>query len=203
MYCLDRSRANELHRRCCFAQKLPKELYKDVSVSQLIFNNPEQEVRVLAGEFFSRPGGVSFSIQNILALQGEVEKGQLIYSEKCSTCHQIGDVGTEIGPDLKYIRQKFDKTALTDAILNPNGAITFGYEPVLITAKNDQVYSGFLLSEGETTVIKDVAGNRHTIPREDILEKSVMNTSLMPDPAGLGMNEQDLADVVAYLRSVR
>lgn len=186
------------------AGKLPQALYQEAELAQQLFANPEREVRVLAGEFFDRPGGKSLSIQRILALEGQAESGKTVFEANCSTCHKIGTTGMDIGPDLKYIRRKFDRTALTDAILNPNGAITFGYEPVLIKAAKDQMYTGFLLSEGkETTVIKDIGGNRHTIRSADVLEKTMMNTSLMPDPVAMGLTEQNLADVVAYLMTLQ
>jgi putative membrane-bound dehydrogenase-like protein len=185
------------------AGKLPELLFEEAGLAQKLFANPEREVRVLAGEFFTRAGGPNLSIQRITALEGRADRGQKLFETNCSTCHKIGDTGLDIGPDLKYIRQKFDRVALTDAILNPSGAIAFGYEPVLIKTNDDQMYSGFLLSEGkETTVVKDIAGKQHTIRTASVQEKSMMNTSLMPDPVGMGLQEQDLADVVAYLMAL-
>jgi putative membrane-bound dehydrogenase-like protein len=183
--------------------RLPEAIYADASTARALFGNPEQEVRVLAGEYFPRPGGAILPVRKIVQLEGQSERGKALFEAKCSTCHRIGEVGIEIGPNLENIRRKFDKTALIDAIVNPNGGIAFGYEPVLITAKGDQVYSGFLLSEGEVIVIRDLAGNRHMVRSEAVLEKTVMNTSLMPDPPALGMGEQEVADVVAYLRGNR
>ncbi len=185
------------------AGKLPQSWYKNPRLAQQLFDNPSAEVRVLATEFFARPGGDNFSLQRVMALEGRDQSGEVLFREKCSTCHQIDDMGLDIGPNLKYIRRKFDRMALADAILNPNAAITFGYEPVLIKSKDETMYSGFLLAEGETTVVRDIAGNRHTISSADVIEKTMMNTSLMPDPIALGMGEQDLADVVAYLMQVQ
>jgi putative heme-binding domain-containing protein len=185
------------------AGKLPAELYKETRLARQIFTHPEREVRVLAGEFFSRPGGHDFSIQRIVEMEGQAGKGKTLFETHCSNCHKIGNMGLDIGPDLKGIRRKFDRVALADAILNPSGAIAFGYEPLLIKTNKDKMYSGFLLSEGqETTVIKDLAGERHTIRTADVLEKTMMNTSLMPDPVALGLKEQDLADVITYLMTL-
>jgi len=185
------------------AGQLPKDIFADADIAEQVFNNPAQEVRVLAGEYFTRPGGKTLSVQRIAQLEGQAERGRSLFETHCSSCHRMGEIGKEIGPNLENIRRKFDKTTLIDAIVNPNGAVTFGYEPVLITAKGDRVYSGFLLSEGEAVVIKDLAGERHTIRTGDILKKSVMNTSLMPDPLTLGLGEQELADVATYLREWR
>ena len=178
---------------------LPEGVLADVPTTRYLFGNPELETRVLAGKYFKRPGGAVLSIQQITRLKTDAERGAALFESICSTCHRIGEIGREIGPSLENIRRKFDKTALIDAMLNPDGAITFGYETILITTTDDRVYSGFLLSEGETMVIKDLAGKQHIIRKEKVLRKTVMNSSLMPDPLNLGMKEQDLADVAAYL----
>ena len=104
-----------------------------------------------------------------------------------------------ISSSLTNIRRKFDKTGLADAILNPNAAVTFGFEPVMIRTEKKQVFSGFLLSEGATTVIKDLEGTLHTVSSEEVMEKEILNTSLMPDPIALGLEEQHVADIIAYL----
>src|SRR5690606_9143681 len=41
------------------------------AVSQHIFNNPDQQVRTLASEYFVRPGGKTLSIKKVTALEGE------------------------------------------------------------------------------------------------------------------------------------
>ena len=76
----------------------------------------------------------------------------------CIACHKVGDLGKDIGPMLTTASQKFDKLALLDAIINPSSAIAFGFEPMMIKTKTGQVFYGFLLSEGETAVLKDFTG---------------------------------------------
>ncbi|MBK8502584.1 MAG: c-type cytochrome [Saprospiraceae bacterium] len=182
------------------SSKLPQEIYSNSSIANLLFNHPDQKTRILAGEFFRRSDGAHLSLTEIVQLKGYPDNGADLFTLHCISCHKMGDRGREIGPDLKNIRRKFDKTALADAILNPSAAVTFGYEPVMIRSKTDQVYSGFLLSEGTTTVIKDLEGTLHTVVTEDVVEKEILNNSLMPDPVGLGLKAQDIADIIAYLQ---
>ena len=140
------------------SSKLPQEIYSNSSIANLLFNHPDQKTRILAGEFFDRSDGTHLSVPEIVQLKGEPASGAILFNTHCISCHKMGAKGREIGPDLKNIRRKFDKNGLADAILNPNAAVAFGYEPVMIRSKADQVYSGFLLSEGTTTVIKDLEG---------------------------------------------
>ncbi|NND33365.1 MAG: c-type cytochrome [Saprospiraceae bacterium] len=179
---------------------LPAEMYNNNAISTALFNHPDQQTRILTGQFFSRDDGERLSISEIIELEGEPANGSQLFEIHCISCHKMGEKGREIGPDLKNIRRKFDKTALVDAILYPNAAVTFGYEPVMIRTKTDQLYSGFIVSEGKTTVIKDIEGTLHTLLPEQVQEKEILNNSLMPDPVAFGLKAQDIADIVAYLQ---
>jgi mono/diheme cytochrome c family protein len=48
-----------------------------------------------------------------------VEKGQLIFQQKCASCHTIG-VGTLVGPDLKGVTMRRDRDWLVRWILEPD-----------------------------------------------------------------------------------
>jgi putative heme-binding domain-containing protein len=173
------------------------------AVSYEIFNSPEIEVRTLAGEYFNRPDVKKLSVSDITLLKGDIAEGKKIFDAKCATCHKVGEKGENIGPTLSSIGEKFDKKALLDAIINPNAAIVFGYEPMLIKTKNGQALSGFLLSEGETTTIKDMRGNQTTLKSEDIVSKQQMKTGIMPDAVALGLSEEDLAHLTNYLLTLK
>jgi putative heme-binding domain-containing protein len=73
----------------------------------------------------------------------------------------------------------------------------------MIKTKSGQAFYGFLLSEGETTVIKDMAGKQIVIAPDDIESKEQMKTGIMPNAAALGLKEQDLADLSTYLLTLK
>jgi putative heme-binding domain-containing protein len=111
-------------------------------------------------------------------------------------------VGKAIGPDLTTIGEKFDNEELLDAIINPSAAIVFGYEPWLVTKKDGEAIYGFLISENkQAIVIRDIAGRKHSIDITTIATKQKQEKSLMPDPVSNGLTEQNLADIVGFLKS--
>ncbi len=92
------------------------------------------------------------------------------------------------------------KTELLDAIINPDAAIVFGYEPWLVNTINGASYYGFLVSENKQSVmIKDLSGQKHIIETSKISAKKKQGGSLMPDPVSNGLTEQDIADVAEFL----
>lgn len=148
----------------------------------------------------SNGNGTGLSIGQITALTGNERIGQALFKTTCATCHRHRQTGNDIGPELTQIHQKFDKNALLDAILNPSAGIAFGYEPWMITTKSGQTYYGFLVSDGEqSVVIKGVTGQKHTIPTGDVVSRRQFKNSLMPSPASMGLKPQQIADLTAFL----
>lgn len=215
--------------------KLSDELIK--AVGPAILKNPDQSVRTMAKEYFSKksepkpekpaiaetatakvpaettsveksdtkgtgstPTNADSPITQIAMLTGNEQSGRTVFRTNCATCHRHGQQGADIGPDLTKIHQKLDKNGLLDAILYPSAGIAFGYEPWLITTKKGQTFYGFLVSDSEqSVVIKGIKGFKHTIPADQIFSRRQYKTSLMPDPAAMGLNNQQLADLTAFL----
>ncbi|MFT4860101.1 MAG: putative membrane-bound dehydrogenase-like protein [Algoriphagus sp.] len=178
---------------------LPEDLME--TVEELIFSNPDLGVRVQAGNYFgSKSSDENYAPDHVLKLQGDKIKGKTAFTNYCTTCHQVNGIGNNIGPDLTQIRTKYDRATLLDAIANPNGGIVFGYEPWLVKMKSGESYYGFVQGEtAQNLLLKDLTGKRHTLAQAEIETKKQEIKSIMPDPAGLGMTAQDLADVLAYL----
>ena len=182
------------------ADKKLSEVLK-IAIGGMIFENPDQSVRMMAGDYFSKNTDRKvLSVNKITALLGDGVNGLAVFKANCANCHKHGATGAEIGPDLTAIHQKLDRNALLDAIINPSAGLVFGYEPWLITTKAGQTYYGFLLSDGpQSIILKDAAGQKHTILTAKIASRKQYTTSLMPDPVSMGISEQQLADLTAYL----
>jgi putative heme-binding domain-containing protein len=182
--------------------KFPKDLYDEVS--ELMLNHPDQTIRIQASQYFSSGAGHSYDIPSVAAFSSDPAKGKLIFTSKCSSCHRVGDIGMDIGPELTQIKKKFDKQALMDAIVNPSSGIVFGYEAWTIQTNDGQSHFGFLVADGkEAVVVKDLSGTRHAIQAKDILSRQKSEKSLMPEASGLALNDQELADVVGFLNSLK
>jgi putative heme-binding domain-containing protein len=175
------------------------------SVAEVIYRNPDLGVRALASRHFPRPSrtGAAFpSLDQLAAMPGDAARGcPVLASERagCLRCHRFGAAGQDVGPDLTDIRTKYAKPALLDAVLNPSGAIAFGYEPWLVTLKSGETLTGFLLADGDPLVLKDIAGERRTLPAATIASKSKEALSIMPDNISIGLEPQELVDLVACL----
>ncbi len=178
--------------------KLPEAVIAAISLSML--NHTNKEVRNMAYGVFERPNSPGFSITYIASLTGNIDHGKSLFDVKCSSCHRIEEKGQNIGPNLSVIGKKFDKFGLLDALVNPSASIGFGYQQTLIKTNDDQVFSGFVISRNKMAIVlRDIADQRQVIPLEKISSEHTLQSSIMPDPVSLGLDEQTLADLAAYL----
>lgn len=179
--------------------RLPDTLYP--SISRLIFDNPSQTVRLQASRYFAGDNASTrLDLNTIAGIIGDAQRGKNMFIQKCNACHRWQGQGLDIGPDLYFIGQKLDKPALLDAIVYPDAAIVFGYEPWLVQLKSGASYLGFILAEGaDYLTIKDVSNTHQRLPTRDISSRKPLSTSLMPGATALQLSPQDLADIAEFL----
>jgi putative heme-binding domain-containing protein len=132
---------------------------------------------------------------------GVPKSGQLIFEQRCASCHTMFGTGGQVGPDLtSYQRDDLDNLLL--AVIAPGAEIREGFENAILATKGGSVHSGFLIEQGEKTVIlRDLSGSMVTVPAGEILQQKILRTSLMPEGLMGGLDDQALRDFVAYLRS--
>jgi putative heme-binding domain-containing protein len=73
----------------------------------------------------------------------------------------------------------------------------------LITKKDGSMASGFLQADGETVVLKGMAGEKYNVKASDIASRKQFATSIMPEPTALGLSEKDLANLTDYLLTLK
>ena len=107
-----------------------------------------------------------------------------------------------MGPDLSEIGTKYDRAGLLDQVLNPSAAIALGYEPWIVRTKKGDTYAGFVLADSEAALtLKDTSGRKVIVPTAEIDRRVKQKLSVMPDNVALGLKPQEIADLLAFLRS--
>jgi putative membrane-bound dehydrogenase-like protein len=139
-------------------------------------------------------------VAEIAVLTGSATTGQLVFKSSCSRCHVYNQKGVDVGPELTNVRQQLDKNGLIESIVYPNASITPGYEPWLVTTTTGQSYYGFINSEtAQSVVVKGVTGQKHTLPMNTVSSRRKFTNSLMPSAQTMKLNQQQIADITAYL----
>ena len=145
-----------------------------------------------------------YDVNHVISLKPDVNKGGQLFTTNCRTCHKAGKEGSNIAPDLTFISKKFPDKDLLYAIIDPSAAVAFGYEPWMITTKDNKTYYGFLISDNtESMTLRDIGGNNHLLKKNVIKSAQKQDKSLMPEAAQIGLSDQDLADIMGFLKQVK
>jgi len=92
---------------------------------------------------------------------------------------------------------------LIQSIAEPSKGISHGFEGTEITTTDGLVITGMVLTNGDPVLIKCMGGIVQTVPKKRIAStKKIKGRSLMYEPSMLGLSEQSIADIVAYLKSL-
>jgi putative heme-binding domain-containing protein len=145
------------------------------------------------------------SLAEALALRGDVARGEKVFfgAAACASCHQLNGKGVDFGPGLSEIGDKYAAEALYAAIVDPNAGIAFGYEPWQITLRNGAAV-GFIASETEDELTVKAPGNIVTRYRKsDVTARERIPSSLMPPGLLAATNAEEVADLLAYLGSLK
>jgi len=141
------------------------------------------------------------SVETIAALKGDVAKGKAS-AAVCYACHKFDGKGLEFGPDLTtYAKQQSLETLILN-ISQPSSNISHGFEGTRVLLDDGMVITGMVLSSGDPLMVKSMGGVVQSIPRKRIKEEKHLDRSLMFTPSQMGLNEQSVADIAAYLRSL-
>jgi putative heme-binding domain-containing protein len=139
----------------------------------------------------------------IRAGQGNPYSGQKLFNVACASCHTLFARGGKVGPDLTAY-QRGDLDTMLLHIVNPSAEIREGYENMLIETKDERSLNGFLVErDANVIVLRGPDGQNLTIDQKDIAELRAAGMSLMPEGLLDTLNDQQVRDLFAYLRSTQ
>ena len=152
--------------------------------------------------------GSNVQPEAILAMSGDRQRGSKLFFEtasvNCQNCHRITGVGKDVGPDLTLIGSKLSAFQMLESILEPSKTIDPKYRTHLIETKDGQVISGILVQQDEKHVVLRNAKNEEArLSTDEIQRMQPQSTSIMPEQLVRDLTPQQLADMLAFLDSLR
>jgi putative heme-binding domain-containing protein len=133
--------------------------------------------------------------------KGDPVQGKQLFSATCATCHKLHSEGQSIGPDLTgYERDNLDFLLL--AIVDPSAAIREEFTNFELETKDGLLLTGFVTERAAQSVtIEDAQQGRSVVPKSKIKSLQASPVSRMPEGLLDSLNEQQIRDLFAYLRS--
>ncbi|MEM8887090.1 MAG: PVC-type heme-binding CxxCH protein [Bacteroidota bacterium] len=183
----------------------PGELNLDLERRRVLLWSENDEVKARAEALFSDAGVLQrkeamAKMRPALAIAGDIHKGEEQFQLLCSTCHQYGELGQEVGPVLTEINRK-SKESLMHDILDPNAAVDTKYLNHSIRTKDGNIYTGIIYSENDAELrLRMTGGKEELIAKKNIEKLSSLGISFMPEGLEEGLSPEDMADLLAFLQ---
>ena len=125
--------------------------------------------------------------------------GRVLFQRTCGQCHKLYGEGGEIGPDITGSNRNNLDYLLTN-MLDPNAEIPNDYRTTILRTKDNRVLVGVIRrNEGQSVTIATPA-EVVTVAKRDVAAIDPQNFSMMPEGLVLALKEDELRDLVAYLR---
>ena len=176
-------------------------------INQLL-ESPDEEVRRRAeglfGDLSEGREGLVERYRSALSAKGEVRRGRQIFREKCSRCHLLDGMGSEVGPDLTDVVRRRPRKFFLTKVLDPNLNLTPGYETYVVETRSGATVSGVIARESSTSVtLRREEGEEETLLRSSIATLRVSSVSTMPEGLEEEISPAAMADLLEYLQRLR
>lgn len=144
-------------------------------------------------------------VRTVLAADGRPNPGRQTFERYCVSCHRMGDIveGSSFGPDMMSVRG-WKPAGIAEHVVDPGKAIVQGYELWQIEMKSGETMQGIISTETANAVTLSQPGDvETTIPRQNIGAIQNLGISIMPSSYMDQISPQEMADLVAFLRTGR
>ena len=145
-------------------------------------------------------------VEASLKQKRDFDKGRTLFAAaNCFSCHRYDNEGAAVGPDLTIVSGRYSPRDLLESIIVPSKVISDQYQAVIVETNDGKVVIGRIMNlHGDTmTINTDMLdpSAQVNVNRSKIEETRPSPVSMMPEGLLSTLNQDEIADLVAYLFS--
>jgi putative membrane-bound dehydrogenase-like protein len=139
--------------------------------------------------------------KELLAAKGpkpDVHAGRAVFAKTCAQCHKLFGAGGEVGPELTGSNRR-DLEYVLSNVIDPSAVMAKDYQPSVIVTTDGRVLTGIVKRETKDALTVATANETIILPKDEIEERQVSQTSMMPDNLWQPLKPEEVRALVAYL----
>jgi len=163
-------------------------------------------------EFQTRPVVKKYTVDELLPEAEEKLVGRdfasghkLFAQAACFKCHRVRGEGGSIGPDLTGVGGRFNNKNLLESMIEPSKVISDQYEQMQFVLSTGKQVSGRVMNlNGDKIMVMTNMLDPdaiETVLRPEVELMQVSKTSMMPDGLLDRLEQDEILDLIAYLKS--
>lgn len=123
-------------------------------------------------------------------------------SAQCTRCHAVFEYGGNVGPGLEGIGSRMTPKEILTSIVYPSATLAPGYETVLVTLKDESLFSGIVLNRtAEELTIQMGKTETKTFATANLAEVETLPSSMPPIEGKL--DRREVRNLVAWLATLK
>ncbi len=134
---------------------------------------------------------------------GNPGRGAVLFAsptQACLSCHQVGQAGGQVGPDLTKIATQRKPIEIVDSLWNPQSVVAKEYQAIAVLLADGLVLRGHLVSEtDQEIVLREHSSNQQRRILQEDIEAVQEVGSLMPTGLMNSLSEQDQLDLISFV----
>ena len=147
---------------------------------------------------------VNAILDAVVTAKGTVARGQQLVTELgCTACHTVSASEPPKGPFLGAIASIMNRRQIAEAILVPNRTISQGFASYQIELRTGSPVMGFIVRDAPDAVtVRTLTAQEIRIPAANIVRRTQMPMSLMPEGLTAGITLNEFASLLDYLEGL-
>jgi putative heme-binding domain-containing protein len=137
---------------------------------------------------------------------GDAARGRALFFDKaqCFTCHTVGNLGQNIGPDLTKLGAIRSGRDILESVVLPSATFAQGYDTYVAETTEDESIAGMLGYEtADSIVLRTASGAETPVQRNQLKSLTKSRLSLMPEGLVQGLTREEAADLFAFLQDLK
>ncbi len=189
-------------------EKLVSPSQLDANRIQYLLKHSNKDIRakatkLLSAERLGSRNDVVTDYRQALKMKSDGARGKAVFKKECAICHKLEGVGYDLGLPLSDIKKRGEEFILTN-VIDPNREVNPEYLNYVVITDGGLSVTGMITAESATSItLKRAEGESDTVLRSKIDELQNTGVSIMPEGMEKQLSKQDMADLVAYLMSVK
>lgn len=131
--------------------------------------------------------------------QADPSRGRAVFAKTCAQCHTLYGEGGKVGPDLTG-SNRANLDYFLQNVIDPSAVIAKEFQVSTVRTKDKRVVSG-IATEGDHAIKVVSETATVLIPKDEIDKVRLNDLSMMPEGLLTALTEQEIVDLVAYLRT--
>ncbi|MEO6436115.1 MAG: dehydrogenase, partial [Tepidisphaeraceae bacterium] len=138
---------------------------------------------------------------------GDATRGRALFfgpRAVCATCHTVRDEGGRVGPDLSVIGAVRGRRDLLEAVAFPSATFARTFEPYVLKTRDGMVEGGIITREtADAIYLTTGPRSEKRFARANIADLRRSEVSVMPQGLDAQLTPEEMADLIAFLTSLK